>query len=165
MGPREPRTFAVQLAKHYGAHVTAVCSTAMSSSAFAGADRSSTTEARFTARVPLRRDLHAWPWRDFPHSVARSSRGTVSPLGFPDGVLAIVSARCRFWIHLRGRAVFMAGPLLQCSRPRVPQDAHRSRPPRSLVSRTYALRDIVEAHRYADSGHKWAMSRPDRDTV
>lgn len=90
----------------------------------------------------------------FPHSVrALKPRGRYLFVGFP---VAIVSALlCGLWVHLRGRAVFMAGPAAPVQADleflKTLIEAGRLR---SVVGRTYALRDIADVHRYADTSHK-----------
>jgi NADPH:quinone reductase-like Zn-dependent oxidoreductase len=153
-------TFAVQLAKHYGAHVTAVCSTAnvelvRSLGADDVIDYTKQDFVREGAAYDVICDVMARA--GFPHSVrALKSRGRYLFVGFPDGVLAIVWAMlCGLWVHLRGRAVFVAGPAapvqvdLEFLKTLI--EAGRLR---SVIGRTYALRDIAEAHCYADTGHK-----------
>lgn len=153
-------TFAVQLAKHYGARVTAVCSAAnvelvRSLGADAVIDYTSHDFTRERAGYDVICDVMAKA--GFPHSLrALKPRGRYLFVGFPDGVLAIVSTLLNgLWVHLRGRAVFIAGPAAPVQADleflKTLIEAGRLR---SVVGRTYALRDIAEAHRYADSGHK-----------
>jgi NADPH:quinone reductase-like Zn-dependent oxidoreductase len=64
-------------------------------------------------------------------------------------------ACARLSLHLRGRIVFMTG----AAKP-MRQDLEflksliESGQLRPVIGRTFALRDIVEAHRYADANHK-----------
>jgi NADPH:quinone reductase-like Zn-dependent oxidoreductase len=59
------------------------------------------------------------------------------------------------WTHLSGRAAFLTGPArpvqadLEFLKTLIENGALRT-----VIGRTYALSDIVEAHRYADTGHK-----------
>ena len=153
-------TFAVQIAKHYGAHVTAVCgpsNVALMQSL--GADRVVDYTAQdFTSDGPIYDVIcDVMGKSGFPRSLrALERRGRYLLVGFADGVLAIVAALLRgAWTHMTGRAVFMTGP----ARP-VQADLEFLRTLaengslRSVVGRTYRLDDIVEAHRYADTGHK-----------
>ena len=93
----------------------------------------------------------------FPHSLrALKPGGRYLLVGFPTGVLAIASALLRgLWIHMRGRAIFITGPAAPIQADleflRTLIEAGRLR---TIVGRTYALHEIVEAHRYADTGHK-----------
>jgi len=153
-------TFAVQLAKHYGAHVTAVCGPANADLVRSlGADAViDYTQQDFT------RDGRVYDVicdilgkAGFPHSLrALVPRGRYLLVGFSGGVLSIATALLRgAWAHMRRRAVFMAGPA-------VPVQADleflktliEAGQLRSVISRTYAFHDIVEAHRHADGDHK-----------
>jgi NADPH:quinone reductase-like Zn-dependent oxidoreductase len=153
-------TFAVQLAKHYGGHVTAVCSTAnvelvQSLGADEVIDYTRRDFTRDSAAYDVIYDVMAKA--GFPRSVrALKPGGRYLFVGFPDGVLAIISALLSgLWVHLRGRAVFIAGPAAPVQADleflKALIEAGRLR---SVVGRTYPLRDIAEAHRYADTGHK-----------
>lgn len=77
-------------------------------------------------------------------------------IGFPDGVPAIAAALLRgLWLRVRGRAVFMTGPAkpvrddLEFLKALI--EGGQLRP---VISRAFPLRDIVEAHRHADTDHK-----------
>ena len=153
-------TFAVQLAKHYGAHVTAVCGTAnVELVRSLGADEVIDYTKRDFTREGAIYDVicDVMAMAGFPRSVrALKRRGRYLLVGFPDDALAIASALlCGLWVHLSGRAVFMAGPAAPVQADleflKTLIEAGRLR---SVVGRTYALRDIAEAHRYADTGHK-----------
>jgi NADPH:quinone reductase-like Zn-dependent oxidoreductase len=153
-------TFAVQLAKHYGAHVTAVCG---------------------RGNVELVRSLGAdvvidYAQRDFtgdgssydvicdvmgkagfPGSLRALKRGgRYLLIGFPEGVLAIAAALAQgFWAHVSGRAVFMTGPAepVQADLEFLKTLIERG-DLRSVIGRTFALDEIVAAHHHADTGHK-----------
>jgi NADPH:quinone reductase-like Zn-dependent oxidoreductase len=153
-------TFAVQLAKHYGAHVTAVCSAsnrALVSSLGADVVIDYTT-VDFT-RGGLQFDVicDVMAKAGFPRSVrALKPKGRYLLVGFPESLTAIASAMIRgLWLHACGRIIFMTGPASP-----VQADLHflktliEAGSLRSVVSRTFALDDIAEAHRYADTGHK-----------
>ena len=153
-------TFAVQLAKYYGAHVTAVCGTAnVELVRSLGADDVIDYTKRDFTREGVAYDVicDVMAMAGFPHNLrALKPRGRYLFVGFPSGVPAIVSALLNgLWVHLRGRAVFMAGPAapvqadLEFLKTLI-EAGHL----RSVVGRTYAMRDIAEAHRYADTGHK-----------
>jgi NADPH:quinone reductase-like Zn-dependent oxidoreductase len=153
-------TFAVQLAKHYGAHVTAVCGTAnVELVRSLGADEVIDYTKRDFTREGAAYDVicDVVGMAGFPHSVrALKPRGRYLLVGFQGGVLAIVSALLRgLLVHLRGRAVFMTGAAAPVQADleflKTLIEAGRLR---SVVGRTYALRDIAEAYRYADTGHK-----------
>lgn len=153
-------TFAVQLAKHYGAHVTAVCGTAnVELVRSLGADEVIDYTRRDFIRDGAPYDVicDVMARAGFPRSVrALKPGGRYLFVGFPDGVRAIVSTLLHgLWMHLRGRAVFMTGPAAPVQADleflKTLIEAGRLR---SVVGRTYALRDIAEAHRHADTGHK-----------
>jgi NADPH:quinone reductase-like Zn-dependent oxidoreductase len=152
--------FAVQLARHFGAHVTAVCS-----------DRN----------VPLMRSLGAnevidYTTRDFiddgpiydvivdvlgkagfPNSVrALKSKGRYLLVGFAGGVGSIFRALVAGGIvHLCGRARFVTGAAAPTRADLVfLQQLIDAGTLRTVIGRRYTLNNIVDAHRYADSGHK-----------
>lgn len=153
-------TFAVQLAKHYGAHVTAVCGPAnVELVQSLGADEVIDYTKRDFTRDGAAFDVicDVMDKAGFPRSVrALKPRGRYLFIGFPDGARAIASALMNgLWVHLRGRAVFMAGPAapVQADLAFLKELIEAGRL-RAVVGRTYPLCDIVEAHRYADTGHK-----------
>jgi NADPH:quinone reductase-like Zn-dependent oxidoreductase len=153
-------TFAVQLAKHYGAHVTAVCG-----SANAGLVRSLGADAVIDyTREDFGRDGPVYDVvcdvmgkAGFPDSLRALKRGgRYLLIGFPDSALAILSALLRgLWTHLTGRAVFLTGPAapVQGDLEFLASLVER-RALRTVIGRTYPINQIVEAHRHADTGHK-----------
>jgi NADPH:quinone reductase-like Zn-dependent oxidoreductase len=153
-------TFAVQLARHYGAHVTAVCGPAnagLVTSLGADAVIDYTTED-FTRDGPVYDVVcDVMGKAGFPGSLhALKPGGRYLLVGFPDGVLAIVAALVRgLWTHMTGRAVFLTGPAapVQADLEFLKTLVERGEL-RAVVGRTCALDEIVEAHRYADTGHK-----------
>src|SRR5262249_34687390 len=153
-------TYAVQLAKHYGGHVTAVCGPAnMDLVRSLGADAVIDYTTRDFIRDGQTYDVicDVLGNAGFPRSVrALAPRGRYLLIGFSGGVLAIAAALLRgFWLHARGRIVFMTGPAkpgrddLECLKSLI--EDRRLRP---VISRAFPLRDIVEAHRHADTDHK-----------
>ena len=153
-------TFAVQLAKYYGAHVTAVCGTSnvelvTSLGADAVIDYTQQDFTRDGAVYDVICDVLGKA--GFPASLrALVPGGRYLLIGFSGGLLTILAGLLRgAWAHLRRRAVFSAGPA-------VPVQADleflktliEAGQLRSVISRTYALDDIVEAHRHADTDHK-----------
>ena len=153
-------TFAVQLAKHYGAHVTGVCGTS---------NVDLVTSLGADAVVDYRRDdfTRGGPVYDvicdvmgkagFPRSLrALKPGGRYLLVGLSGGLLAIAAALLRgLWAHVTGRAVFMAGPAapVQADLEFLKTLAERGEL-RSIIGRTYTLDQIAEAHRHADTGHK-----------
>src|SRR5262245_11979265 len=108
-------TFAVQLARHYGAHVTAVCGPANADLVTSlGADAViDYTKEDFTRDGPIYDVVcDVMGKAGFPGSLrALKPGGRYLLVGFPDSVLAIVSALVRgLWAHITGRAVFLTGP-------------------------------------------------------
>ena len=93
----------------------------------------------------------------FPASLrALRPRGRYLLIGFSGGLLAIAGALLSgAWTHLRGRAAFIAGP----ARP-VQADLEflktliEAGQLLAVIGRTFALDDIVAAHRHADTDHK-----------
>ena len=153
-------TFAVQLAKHYGAHVTAVCGPSnVELVASLGADAViDYTKADFTCEGPVYDVIcDVMGKAGFPGSVhALKPKGRYLLVGLSGGVFAIVAALLRgVWLHARGRLRFMAGPAkpLQADLEFLKTLIERGEL-RTVIGRTYPLRDISEAHRYADSDHK-----------
>jgi NADPH:quinone reductase-like Zn-dependent oxidoreductase len=153
-------TFAVQLAKSYGAHVTGLCGpTNVDLVRSLGADAViDYTKQDFTGDGPVYDVIcDVMGKAGFPASVrALKPRGRYLLVGFSGGLLAILAALLRgAGVHLRGRAVFIAG----AARP-VQADLEflktliEDRRLRAVIGRTYSLTDIVEAHRYADTDHK-----------
>ena len=153
-------TFAVQLAKHYGAHVTAVCGTGnLELVRSLGAD-----DVIDYTRQDFTRDGHRYDVicdvmgkAGFPDSLRALKRGGRYLLvGFAGGALAIGAALARgFWAHMIGRAVFMTGPAVpvQADLEFLKTLIERGEL-RSIIGHTFALDQIVEAHRHADTGHK-----------
>lgn len=153
-------TFAVQLARHYGAQVTAVCGPAnagLVTSLGADAVIDYTTED-FTRDGPVYDVVcDVMGKAGFPASLrALKPGGRYLLVGFPDGVLAIVAALVRgLWTHMTGRAVFLTGPAapVQADLEFLKTLVERGEL-RAVVGRTCTLDEIVEAHRHADTGHK-----------
>ena len=153
-------TFAVQLAKHYGAHVTAVCGPANAELMRSlGADAViDYTQARFDRDGAVYDVIcDVLGKAGFPRSLrALRPGGRYLLVGFSGGLLTIVAALAGgAWAHVRARAVFMAGPArpIQADLELLKRLAEAGEV-RSVIGRTYAFADIVEAHRHADTGHK-----------
>ena len=153
-------TFAVQIAKHYGAHVTAVCGAAnVDIVKSIGADAViDYTKEDFTRHGPMYDVVcDVMGKAGFPRSLrALRPGGRYLLVGFPDSILAIVSALARgLWAHIIRRAVFLTGPAapvqadLEFLKTLVERGVLRT-----VIGRTFSLDQIVEAHRCADTGHK-----------
>ena len=152
--------FAVQLAKHFGAHVTAVCGRAnVDLVRSLGADEVIDYTARdFTDGGPVHDVIvDVLGKAGFPRSLLALKRGGRYLLvGFSGGLGGIARVLLSGGlVHLRGRARFITG----AANPKQADlvflqgliDAGRLR---TVIGRRYTLDEIVEAHRYADSGHK-----------
>jgi NADPH:quinone reductase-like Zn-dependent oxidoreductase len=151
--------FAVQLAKHFGAHVTAVCSSVnVDLVRSLGADE----VIDYTAQ-----DFTDGPVHDvivdllgkagFPRSVrALKPGGRYLLVGFPGGLGRIARALVTGgFVHLWGRARFVTGAADPKQADLVfLQELIDAGKLRTVIGRRYTLDEITEAHRYADSGHK-----------
>jgi NADPH:quinone reductase-like Zn-dependent oxidoreductase len=153
-------TYAVQLAKHYGAHVTAVCGpTNVDLVRSLGADAVIDYTTRDFTRDGQTYDVicDVLGKAGFPGNVhALAPGGRYLLIGFAGGVPAIAGTLLRgLWLHLRGRIAFTAGPAnpvrddLEFLKSLI--ENGRLRP---VIGRTFPFRDIVEAHRHADTEHK-----------
>ncbi|WP_155373786.1 NAD(P)-dependent alcohol dehydrogenase [Catellatospora vulcania] len=146
-------TYAVQLAKHLGAHVTGVCGTRNTALvAELGADHViDYTEADFTANGE-RYDVVF-------DTVGRSSFSACRPSLTPRGCYVPTTGLHNVplvWLTglSRGRRVVGGmsvhkGELLAYVRDLIEQDRLRI-----VIDRTYPLERIADAHRYVDTGHK-----------
>ena len=152
--------FAVQLARHFGAHVTAVCSSAnVDLVRSLGADEVIDYTARdFTDGGP-RHDVivDVLGKAGFPRSLrALEQGGRYLLVGFPGGLGGIARALLTgALVHLRGRARFVTGAAAPKQADLVfLQELIDAGKLRTVIGRRYPLDEIVEAHRYADSGRK-----------
>jgi NADPH:quinone reductase-like Zn-dependent oxidoreductase len=152
--------FAVQLARHFGAHVTAVCGSAnLHLVRSLGADDAiDYTTQDFVERGPVHDVIvDVLGKAGFPRSLrALKPGGRYLLVGFSGGlgriVLALVTGGL---IHLRGRARFVTG----AADPRPAdlvflQELIDAGKLRTVIGRRFTLDEIADAHRYADSGHK-----------
>jgi len=152
--------FAVQLAKHFGAHVTAVCSGRnVDLMRSLGADEVIDYTARdFIDEGPVHDVIvDVLGKAGFPRSLgALKPAGRYLLVGFSGGAGTIArSMATAGLVHLRGRARIITG----AAAPRQDDlvflqqliDAGRLR---TVIGRRHTLDEIVDAHRYAESGHK-----------
>lgn len=126
-------TFAVQLAKYYGAEVTGVCSTAnLELVRSLGADRViDYTKEDFTEG--------GGPYDIIVDAVGKSSLSECKKILAPDGVFTTPLKETS--TPKTDDLVFLTG-LIEAGTIRV------------VIDRTYPLEKMVEAHRYVDKGHK-----------
>lgn len=152
--------FAVQLAKHFGAHVTAVCSARNAELVRSlGADEviDYTTRDFLDGGAVYDVIADVLGKAGFPRSVqALKPGGRYLLVGFSDGLGTIArSLVTGAVVHLRGRARFITGAAAPTQDDlvflRQLIDGGRLR---TVIGRSYTLDEIVEAHRYADSGRK-----------
>ena len=153
-------TFAVQLARHFGAHVTAVCGPAnvdlvKSLGADEVIDYTRQDFTRDAGRYDVICDVMAKA--GFPHSLGPLKRGgRYLHVGMPLEVARIGTVLLNgLWAHVTGAAQFVVGAAAP-----VQADLDYLRrlieagDLRTVIGRTYPLTEIAEAHRYAESGHK-----------
>lgn len=152
--------FAVQLAKHFGARVTAVCSGAnVDLVRSLGADEVIDYTARdFVDDGPVYDVIvDVLGKAGFPRSARALKRGgRYLFIGFDGGAGSIARALVTgALLHLRGRARFITGAAVPTQADLVfLQQLIDAGKLRTVIGRRYTLDEIVDAHRYADSGHK-----------
>jgi NADPH:quinone reductase-like Zn-dependent oxidoreductase len=152
--------FAVQLARHFGAHVTGVCGPSnVDLVKSLGADEVIDYTTRdFTdgdARYDVICDILGKS--GFPRGLrVLVPGGRYLLVGFSGGMLTIAATLLQgAWAHARGAARFVTGAAAP-----VPADLVflkqliEAGTLRNVIGRTYSLNEIAEAHRYAQSGHK-----------
>ena len=152
--------FAVQLAKHFGAHVTAVCSGGNAELVRSlGADEVIDYTARdFIDDGPVYDVImDVLGKAGFPRSVRAlkpAGRYLLVGLSLRLGSLARAMVTGGL-IHLRGRARVITGAAVPTQADLVfLQQLIDAGGLRTVIGRRLTLDEIVEAHRYADSGHK-----------
>ena len=152
--------FAVQLAKHFGAHVTAVCGSAnVPLVRSLGADEVIDYTAHdFTAVGPVHDVIvDVLGKAGFPRSVrALKPGGRYLLIGFSGGVWGIARALLTgLLVHLSGRARLVTGAADPKQADLVfLQELIDAGTLRTVIGRRYRLDEIADAHRYADTDHK-----------
>ena len=125
-------SYAVQIAKHFGAHVTGVCS---------------------AANLEMIRSLGADQTLDYTKEDFTAARQTYDLIF--DAVGKISASRCKTALNRNGRFVSVRGSAKMLREDlsflKVLIESNRLRP---AIDRTYPLENIVEAHRYVEQGHK-----------
>lgn len=147
-------TAAVQLAKHFGAHVTAVCSGANAELVKSlGADEVIDYTRQDFAQTGARYDVIVDTVGTAPYA---RSRDALAPGGRLLLVLATLADGLQaLWLSATGPLKVIAGPASE--RVEDVQTLGRlaeSGELRPVIDRTYPLERIVEAHRYVDTGRK-----------
>jgi len=145
---------AVQLARHFGAHVTGVCSTGNRELVQSlGADRViDYTQEDFT-RVGESWHVIVDTAGTAPHSRSKAALADAGRLllvlgGMPS-LLAIP------WINLTTRHQVIGGPAAErADDVRILAELAEAGQYRAVIDRTYPFEEIVEAHRHVDTGHK-----------
>jgi NADPH:quinone reductase-like Zn-dependent oxidoreductase len=152
--------FAVQLAKHFGAHVTGVCSTAnLDLVKSLGADEVIDYTREDFSRAGRVYDvlLDTVGKSGFARAVKALKRGgSYVRIGGSGGVSSMLGGMLRgMWISVTGEAKVIFGVANG-----TPADLSFLRglleagTLRTVIDRRYVLDDIAEAHRYAEAGHK-----------
>jgi NADPH:quinone reductase-like Zn-dependent oxidoreductase len=145
---------AVQLAKHFGAHVTGVCSSTNAELVKSLGARCviDYTKEDFTKNGETY-DIIVDTAGTAPFS---RSRGSLTERGRLLLVLATLSDLLQVpWVSMTSRKTLIAGP--QAERPedvRFLADLAEKGQFKAVIDRRYAFEQIVEAHRYVDTGHK-----------
>lgn len=152
--------FAVQLAKHFGAHVTAVCSSpnVQLVRSLGADDVIDYTAQDFTDGGQVHDVIvDVLGKARFPRSLrALKPSGRYLLVGFSGGFWGITRALVTGGLaHLFGRARFITGAADPKQRDLVfLQELIDAGKLRTVIARRYTLDEIAEAHRYADTGHK-----------
>lgn len=152
--------FAVQLAKHFGAHVTAVCGggNAQLVRSLGADDVIDYTTEDFTDSGPVHDViLDLLGKARLPRSLrALKPRGRYLLIGFSGGLRGTARALVAGALaHLSGRARFVTGAADPKQADLVfLRDLIEAGKLRTVIGRRYTLDEIAEAHRYADTGHK-----------
>ncbi len=148
-------TFAVQLAKYFGAEVTGVCSTTnLEMVKSLGAEKViDYTKEDFTKSGETYDVIYETVGKSsFSHNISSLKKNGIYLAGNPPGMSSIVQMQ---WTSMRGSKKILFGP--------APGDkegliflkelieAGKLKP---VIDRTYPLEQTAEAHRYADKGHK-----------
>jgi NADPH:quinone reductase-like Zn-dependent oxidoreductase len=152
--------FAVQLAKHFGAHVTGVCGPAnvdlvKSLGADDVIDYTTRDFADGDARYDVICDLLGKA--GFPLGLrVLVPGGRYLLVGFSGGLLATAGVLLQgAWAHLRGAARFVTGAAAPVQADLLfLKELIEAGALRNVIGRTYSLGEIADAHRYAESGHK-----------
>ena len=153
-------TFAVQLAKHFGAHVTAVCSTSNLELVRAlGADEVVDYTKEDFAKAGQVYDIvmDTVGKSDFWRGLKCLKRGGFyAQVAGTGRMLAIVKASIRArWVSMTGAATVVSGVSSAAPGDRdFLKGLIEAGKLRTVIDRRYPLEQIAEAHRYVEAGHK-----------
>ncbi len=153
-------TFAVQLAKHFGARVTGVCSTAnLDLVRSLGADEvvDYTREDFSSAGRVYDMVFDAVGMSGFSRSLKSLKRGGhYVRIGGSGRVLPILGSMLRgMWASMTGAATVVGGIAHGAAANQlVLKELIEAGKLRTVIDRRYSLDQIAEAHRYAEAGHK-----------
>jgi len=152
--------FAVQLAKHFGAHVTGVCGPAnLDLVKSLGADEVIDYTRQDFTQEARRYDVicDVLGKAGFPRSLHTLKRGgRYLHIGMSAGVVRIGAVLLRgLWTHVTGGARFLVGAAVPVQGDLdYLKNLIEAGELRTVIGRSYPLTEIAEAHRYAESGHK-----------
>ncbi len=153
-------TFAVQLAKHFGAQVTGVCSTAnLGLVKSLGADEVVDYSKQDFSRAGRVYDivLDAVGKSGFSRSLKCLKRGGFYVrVGGSGRVPSILGGMLRgMWVSIAGAAKVISGMARgDAEDPSFLKGLIEAGKLRTVIDRRYSLDQIAEAHRYAETGHK-----------
>lgn len=156
--------FAVQLAKHFGAHVTAVCSTAnLSLVKSLGADEVVDYTREDFSKAGKVYDMifdtvgKSGYWRSLMSLKRGGYYVLVAGLGLERFVLGVVASWLGgVWASVTGAAKVINAPKRgdTAARLLLLKELIESGMLRTVIERRYSLEEIAEAHRHAEGGHK-----------
>lgn len=152
--------FAVQLAKHFGAHVTGVCSTAnLDLVKSLGADEVVDYTREDFSRAGRVYDIvfDTVGKSGFSRSLKSLKRGGFYVLvGGSGGLPSILGGALRgMWVSVTGAAKVVGGVARRAAGDQsFLKELIEAGKLRTVIDRRYSLEQIAEAHRYAEAGHK-----------
>ena len=152
--------FAVQLAKHFGAHVTGVCSTAnLDLVKSLGADEVVDYTREDFSRGGRVYDIvfDTVGKSGFSRTLTALKRGGFYVrVGGSGGVLSLLGDMLRgMWISMTGAAKVITGVARGAAEAQsVLKELIEAGKLRTVIDRRYSLDQIADAHRYAEAGHK-----------
>ncbi len=152
--------FAVQLAKYFGAHVTAVCSTSnLELVKSLGADEVVDYTRQDFSKVNRVYDVvfDAVGKSGFSRSLKVLTKGgCYVRVGSSGGTLSILgSLLCEIWTsRIRGVNVISGVAVSTSANQLLLKELIEAGKLRTVIDRSYSLNEIADAHRFAEAGHK-----------